>query len=58
VINGENRAEIRIVSLGEKVANNVIITSGLEPGDKLVIDGIDSLTEGALVDARSSFSAE
>ncbi len=58
VINSENRAEIRIVTLGEKVANNVIISSGLEPGDKLVIDGIDSLTEGALVDARSAFNTE
>jgi len=58
VITPENRAEIRIVTLGEKVANNVIISSGLETGDKLVIDGIDSLTEGALVDARSAFSTE
>ncbi|MDP8204423.1 MAG: efflux RND transporter periplasmic adaptor subunit [Candidatus Tenebribacter mawsonii] len=58
VINNENRAELRIVELGEKVANNVIITVGLKAGDKLVIDGIDSLTEGALVEARSGFSAK
>jgi membrane fusion protein, multidrug efflux system len=58
VINNENRAEIRTITLGEKVANNVIITSGLEVGDKLVIDGIDSLTENALVEARSGFSAK
>ncbi|MFC1898421.1 efflux RND transporter periplasmic adaptor subunit [Candidatus Cloacimonadota bacterium] len=58
VINDESRAEMRTVTLGEKVANNVIITSGLEIGDKLVIDGIDSLTEGALVDARSGFNSK
>lgn len=56
VINSENRAEIRTVKLGEKVGNNIIITSGLEIGDKMVIDGIDSLNEGSLVDARSGFS--
>ncbi|MCF7793303.1 MAG: efflux RND transporter periplasmic adaptor subunit [Candidatus Cloacimonetes bacterium] len=56
VINADNRAEHKIVEIGEKVSNNVIITSGLEVGDKLVIDGIDSLTENALVEVRSGFS--
>lgn len=56
VINSENRAEIKIVTLGEKVENNIIITSGLDVGDKLVIDGIDSLSDGTLVDARTGFS--
>ncbi|MCF7858905.1 MAG: efflux RND transporter periplasmic adaptor subunit [Candidatus Cloacimonetes bacterium] len=58
IINSENRAEMRIVELGEKVANNVIITSGLEAGDMLVIDGIDSLSDGSLVDVKSGFSFE
>lgn len=58
VINSENRAEIRTVSLGEKVGNNIIITSGLQVGDKMVIDGIDSLNEGSLVDARSGFDSK
>lgn len=58
VINDENRAEIRTVTLGEKVANNVIIASGLEIGDRLVIDGIDSLTEDTLVDVRTGFSTK
>ena len=56
VINSENRAEIRTITLGEKVENNILITSGLEVGDKLVIDGIDSLSDGTLVDARTGFS--
>ena len=56
IINSENRAEIKIVTLGEKVENNIIITSGLKVGDKLVIDGIDSLSDGTLVDARTGFS--
>lgn len=56
VINDENRAELHIVKLGEKINNNVIIKSGLKPGDKLAIDGIDSLTENALVEIRDGFS--
>lgn len=55
VINTENRAELRIVELGEKVANNIIIKSGLQAGDKLVIDGIDSLSDGTLVEVKSGF---
>jgi len=56
VINNENRAELRIVELGEKVANNVIIRSGLQENDKLVIDGIDSLSDGSLVEVKSGFN--
>ncbi len=56
VINAENRAELRIVELGEKVANNIIIKSGLLEGDKLVIDGMDSLSDGSLVEVKSGFS--
>lgn len=55
IINSENRAELRIVELGEKVANNIIIKSGLQAGDKLVIDGIDSLSDGTLVEVKSGF---
>lgn len=55
IINDQNRAELHIVKLGEKVSNNVIITSGLESGDQLVIDGIDSITENALVEVRNGF---
>ncbi|MBT3755249.1 MAG: efflux RND transporter periplasmic adaptor subunit [Candidatus Cloacimonetes bacterium] len=58
VINNENRAEIRIIELGEKVANNVIIKSGLQENDKLVIDGIDSLSDSTLVEVKSGFNLQ
>ena len=58
VINKENRAELRIVELGEKVANNIIIKSGLQEGDKLVIDGIDSLSDRTLVEVKSGFNTK
>jgi len=57
VINSEERAEMREVILGEQVSGNIIIESGLQPGDKLVTDGIDSLSENSLVDARSGFNS-
>ncbi|MFO7896370.1 MAG: efflux RND transporter periplasmic adaptor subunit [Candidatus Cloacimonadales bacterium] len=57
IINSDNRAEMREVQLGEQVSGNIIIEAGLEPGDKLVTDGIDSLSENSLVDARSGFNS-
>jgi len=56
VINDENRAELHIVELGEKVNQNIILISGIQVGDKLVIDGIDSLIEGSLVDMKTGFA--
>ncbi len=58
VINEKNRAERHIVELGEKVANKIIIRSGLEAGDKIAIDGIDSLTDGALVEVKTAFNSK
>jgi len=55
VIDQDNRAAIRVVELGEKVSQNVIILSGLREGDKLVVDGIDSLSEGSLVEIKTGF---
>lgn len=55
VVNSENRVELRIVEIGEKIANNVIITSGLNPSEKLVIDGIDSISNGSLVEVKTGF---
>ena len=56
VIDSENKARQRFVELGEKISNNVIITSGLQKGDRLVIDGIDTLSDGSLVDARELYN--
>jgi RND family efflux transporter MFP subunit len=55
VVNDQNKAQLTYVELGEKIANYMIIDSGLQAGDKLVIDGIDSLSDGSLVDVKTGF---
>ena len=42
----DNRAVRKKVILGEKISENVIITSGLKQGDQVVIDGISNLEDG------------
>jgi RND family efflux transporter MFP subunit len=58
IINDDNRAETRVVELGEQVRNFIIIKSGLNIGDRLVTDGIDSLSENSLVKARNGFNSK
>ncbi len=52
VITEENKAERRKVTLGEKVGENVIITSGIKIDEKLVIEGVENLEDGSVIDIR------
>lgn len=40
VVTPQNRATFRPVKVGERVGTNWIITDGLQPGEKVVVDGI------------------
>ncbi|MCK4665435.1 efflux RND transporter periplasmic adaptor subunit [Candidatus Dependentiae bacterium] len=52
IILDDNTAKKVPVTLGEKIDQNVIITKGLEPGQKLVIEGFDNLSPGKKVEIR------
>ncbi|QGT78533.1 efflux RND transporter periplasmic adaptor subunit [Guyparkeria halophila] len=52
VIDDENRADQRRVELGPMSDQGRIILSGLEPGDRLVIDGLLKVRPGAPVDPQ------
>ncbi len=52
VIDSKNKAERRKVTLGEKVGENVIIISGINIDEKLVIEGVENLEDGSVVDIR------
>ncbi|MDB5427481.1 MAG: hemolysin [Phenylobacterium sp.] len=43
----------RIVKTGEAVGNQWLVTDGLKPGDKLIVDGLLNLHPGAKVNARA-----
>ena len=49
VINAENQAEKRSVVTGAPYQNNWVITNGIESGDRVVVEGIINLSEGAEV---------
>ncbi|HLS96345.1 MAG TPA: efflux RND transporter periplasmic adaptor subunit [Sphingobacterium sp.] len=49
VVNDSSKAEIRPVQLGLKVDENVVVTSGLEAGEKIIVDGIMNVRPGVQV---------
>jgi membrane fusion protein (multidrug efflux system) len=49
VLTPENKVEIRSVSVGERVGSQWIIAQGLEPGEQVIVDGLQKLKPGETV---------
>ena len=65
VVNGENKAEYREVTLGASVDTLRVVNSGLKGGERIVVNGLQRVRPGALVapqlvgmDARSELQAQ
>lgn len=52
VVNG-NVAKVRTVKTGITEGNVIAIESGIQPGDEVVTDGLDKLTDGSKIEARN-----
>ncbi|HUK60363.1 MAG TPA: MdtA/MuxA family multidrug efflux RND transporter periplasmic adaptor subunit [Stellaceae bacterium] len=53
VVKPDNTVSVQKVTLGPQAGENVAVSQGLSPGDKIVVDGADKLREGAKVVLRS-----
>jgi len=49
VVNSESKAEPRPVELGDWQGDAWIVTAGLNPGDKVIVDGVMKIGPGAPV---------
>jgi membrane fusion protein (multidrug efflux system) len=49
VIDDQNKATQRPVEVGDVIGSNVLITAGLKTGDRIVIEGLQKVREGAAV---------
>lgn len=54
VVDEDNKAVRKQVFTGPEVGEDIIITSGLEFGEKLVIEGMENLDAGSAVEIRQS----
>jgi membrane fusion protein, multidrug efflux system len=54
VVDANRSAQVRTVAMGQAVGDLTVIVRGLEPGERVVVDGQSRLVPGAKVDARES----
>ena len=57
VVDGQSRAIRRRIVLGQATENLVVVSEGIAPGDRVVIDGADRIREGQVVEAVPSTGA-
>lgn len=54
VVDGENKASQRTVQVGEVLGSNILIVEGLKPGERIVVEGLQKVREGAPVQPATS----
>ena len=52
VLNGDNKVEVRLVKVGERVGGMWIVEEGLKPGETVVAEGMQRVRPGAPVDPK------
>jgi multidrug efflux system membrane fusion protein len=46
LVNADNTVSVRKISVGATQGTTIAVTDGLQPGDRVVIDGSDRLRDG------------
>jgi membrane fusion protein (multidrug efflux system) len=52
VVGPDNKVKLQRVELGPSAQGQRVVTSGIAEGDKIVVDGVQKITDGALVDPK------
>ncbi|HEY5892947.1 MAG TPA: efflux RND transporter periplasmic adaptor subunit [Chthoniobacterales bacterium] len=52
IVDANGKAEIRPVQTGPRIGTDWVITSGLKPGEKVIVEGIQKVKTGAPVTAK------
>ena len=50
VVDGDNRVEIRPIKTGQRDGTDIVVTEGLTKGEMIVVEGIQKVRPGGLVD--------
>jgi RND family efflux transporter MFP subunit len=53
VVDAENKVAIRTVIVGDRIGSEWIISQGLNPGEKVVAEGIQKVRQGATVNVKA-----
>jgi membrane fusion protein (multidrug efflux system) len=49
VVGADNRVEVRPVTLGAHLGARVVVTQGIHPQERVVVEGVQKVTTGLLV---------
>jgi RND family efflux transporter MFP subunit len=52
VVDSDNKVEVRTVTVGDRVDNRFVIANGLNPGDRVVVEGVQRMRTGMRVNAK------
>ncbi|HRD93754.1 MAG TPA: efflux transporter periplasmic adaptor subunit, partial [Accumulibacter sp.] len=52
VVGADNKVDIRPVSVGDRIGSDWIITSGLQPGEKVIAEGTQKVKAGMTVNPK------
>jgi membrane fusion protein (multidrug efflux system) len=53
-VNAENKVELKPVIPGDRVGNNWIVEKGLQPGDRVIVEGQQKVRPGSLVQPQKA----
>jgi RND family efflux transporter MFP subunit len=51
-VDASNKVNIHAVKLGDTVGNQQIVTDGLKPGDRVIVEGLQKVRQGMVVDPK------
>jgi RND family efflux transporter MFP subunit len=52
VVDGQNTAHVRSVTVGEQIGQSWIVETGLKPGDRVIVEGTQKAREGTVVNPK------
>lgn len=52
VVDDQNKVATREITVGPKVGSNWLVTEGLNPGEKVIYEGLQKVKEGAIVNPK------
>jgi len=57
VVTPDNKADFRVVKVGDQIGTDWIITDGLQPNEKVIVQGFMKIREGTPVNAQPFVAA-
>ena len=46
---GSGKAELRVLTVGQTIGDSWLVTGGLKPGDRLIVEGLQNIHPGSTV---------